>query len=146
MINAHSLRIPDVVEGKGAKLTRRYEGPFEVTNKISDVTYCLRIPHTYDIHPVISIAHLEKFTPSDEFGERTPLPPIREETKTTEEFEVLEIVAERRVKKRGKYVKEYQCNWKGYGITDEWIPLRNLRNSQELLSDWESKKKIQGGK
>jgi hypothetical protein len=146
MINAHSLRIPDVVEGKGAKLTRRYEGPFEVTDKLSDVTYRLRIPHTYDIHPVISIAHLEKFTPSNEFGERTPLPPIREETKTTEEFEVLEIVAERRVKKRGKYVKEYQCNWKGYGITDEWIPLRNLRNSQELLSDWENKKKIQGGK
>jgi hypothetical protein len=73
--------------------------------------------------------------------------PLREETKTTQEYEILEIVNERRVKKRGKYISEYQCNWKGYGITDEWIPLRNLRNAQELLENWKmKKKKLQGGK
>ena len=71
---------------------------------------------------------------------------LREETKATQEYEVLEIVNESRVKRRGRYIKEYQCNWKGYGVTDEWIPLKNLRNSQELLSDWKKKKKIQGGK
>jgi hypothetical protein len=146
MINIHSLKLPDV-SGKGTKLTRRFEGPFEIIDKLSEITYRLRIPHSYDIHPVLSIAHLEKFTPTTEFGERTPLPPLREETSSTQEYEILQIVDERRIKKRGKYVMEYKCDWKGYGITDEWIPLRNLRNAQELLLDWKKRKKqLQGRK
>ena len=132
-----------LVLGKGVKTTRRFEGPFEVIDKLSDITYQLRIPHEYNIHPVLSIAHLEKYIPSlEEFGERKYLQPLREKQKITEEFEILEIVNERKVKKRGKYIKEYQCNWKGYGITDEWIPERNLRNAPELLQEWKKKAKI----
>ena len=146
MINVHSLKLPDVTEGKGVKTTRRFEGPFEVIDKLSDITYRLRIPHEYDIHPVLSIAHLEKYVPSpEEFGERKYLQPLREKQKITEEFEILEIVNERKVKKRGKYIKEYQCNWKGYGITDEWIPEKNLRNAPELLQEWKEKLKFTGG-
>jgi hypothetical protein len=141
MINVHSLRLPDVTEGKGSKLTRRYEGPFEVTDKISDVTYRLNIPHTYDFHPVLSIAHLERYTSSSEFEGRETLPPLREVTSSTQEYEVKEIVNERRVKRKGKYVMEYQCDWIGYGVTEEWIPLRNLRNAQELLTNWKKRKK-----
>jgi hypothetical protein len=100
-----------------------------------------RIPHEYDIHPVISIAHLEKYTQSpEEFGEREELEPLRRHQKTTEEYEVLEIVDECKIKKRGRYYKEYKCNWKGHGITDEWIPEKNLRNAQELLQEWIQKK------
>ena len=77
MINVHSLKFPDITQGKGVKLTRRFEGPFEVINKLSDITYQLRIPHEYDIHPVLSIVHLEKYTPSSgEFGERNSLEPL----------------------------------------------------------------------
>ena len=39
MINVHSLKFPDVTQGKGVKLTRRFEGPFEVIDKLSDITY-----------------------------------------------------------------------------------------------------------
>ena len=53
MINVHSLKFPDITQGKGVKLTRRFEGPFEVINKLSDITYQLRIPHEYNIHLVL---------------------------------------------------------------------------------------------
>jgi hypothetical protein len=146
MINVHSLKLPDVTQGKGVKLTRRFEGPFEVIGKLSDITYRLRIPHEYDIHPVLSIAHLEKYTPtSGEFGERNSLEPLRKQQKVTQEYEILEIVKERRIKIGKKYRREYQCNWKGYGVTEEWIPEKNLRNAQELLEDWKERKaKIHG--
>jgi len=86
MINVHSLKLPDVTQDKGVKVTRRFEGPFEVIDKLSDITYRLRIPHEYDIHPVLSIAHLEKYLPSpEEFGERNYLEPLREKQKTTED-------------------------------------------------------------
>jgi len=141
MINIHSVRLPDVTEGKGSKLTRRLEGHFEIIDKLSNVTYRLRIPHTYDIHTVLSIAHLEKYTPSpEEFGDRDCLPPLRDESKFTKEYEILDIFEERRRQKRGKYITEYRCNWQEYGITDEWIPLKNVRNAQELLQEWEIKK------
>ena len=148
MINVHSLKFPDVTQGKGIKLTRRFEGPFEVIDKLSEITYRLRIPHEYDIHPVLSIAHLEKFTPStEEFGKRDILEPLREKQKTTQEYEIIEIVKERKIKIGKKYRKEYQCNWQGYGITDEWIPEKNLRNAQDLLKEWrERKAKIHGMK
>ena len=71
MINVHSLKLPNVTQGKGIKMTKRFEGPFEIIDKLSDITYRLRIPHEYDIHPVLSIAHLEKYnSPPEEFGER----------------------------------------------------------------------------
>jgi len=142
MINVHSLRLPDVIEGKGIKTTRRFEGPFEIIDKLSNITYRLRIPHEYDIHPVLSIAHLEKYVSSpEEFGKREQLEPLREKQKVTEEYKIIKIVKERRIKKNKKYYKEYLCNWKGYGITDEWIPEKNLRNAHELLIEWKKKKK-----
>ena len=146
MINIHSLKLPDVTQGKGIKLTRRFEGPFEIIDKLSDITYQLRIPHEYDIHPVLSIAHLEKYTESpEEFGIREKLKPLRDMQKVTEEFEILEIVAERKKKKGKHYLMEYQCNWKNYGVTDKWIPEKNLRNAQDLLQEWKIKKtKIHG--
>ena len=143
MINVHSLKFPDVTQGQGVKTTRRFEGPFEITDKLSDITYRLRIPHEYDIHPVLSIAHLEKYSPSpEEFGKRNTLEPLREKQKITEEYEILEIVDERRVKKKGKHFKEYKCNWKGYGVTEEWIPAKYLRNAQDILQEWNENVKI----
>ena len=101
MINVHSLKLSDVTEGKGVKTTRRFEGPFEVIDKLSEITYRVRIPHEYDIHPVISIAHLEKYIPlPEEFGNRKQLEPLRGKQKATQEYEVIKIVAERRIRKR----------------------------------------------
>jgi len=143
MINIHSLKLPDVTEGKGVKVTRRFEGPFKIIDKLSEITYRLRIPHEYDIHPVLSIAHLEKYVSSpEEFRERKSLDPLREKQKVTEEFEIIEIVKERKIKKKGKYYEEYLCDWKGYRIMEEWIPEKNLRNAQELLMKWKEKAKI----
>jgi hypothetical protein len=39
----------------------RYEGPYEVNQKISDVTYRIALPASYKIHPIINIAHLEPY-------------------------------------------------------------------------------------
>jgi hypothetical protein len=44
-----------------------YDRPFEIIGKIIPVTYRLRIPASYGMHPVINIAHLElhKSSPED---------------------------------------------------------------------------------
>ena len=32
----------------------------------------------------------------------------------------------------------YKCQWKHYGITDEWIPEAYLRNAKEVLDNWKA--------
>jgi hypothetical protein len=60
LVNIHSMNLPESKE-KGNKFERKYEGPFEITERVGSVAYRLRIPHSYNIHPVISILHLEKY-------------------------------------------------------------------------------------
>ncbi|KAJ7154825.1 hypothetical protein C8R46DRAFT_1227642 [Mycena filopes] len=48
-----------------------YDGPFEVIRKLSPVTYQIRLPTSYGMHPIINVAHLEKYNVSpEEFGEQ----------------------------------------------------------------------------
>jgi len=45
------------------KLSQQRVGPFPVVEKVGRLAYKLRIPDTWKIHPVISVAHLEPYTP-----------------------------------------------------------------------------------
>ena len=48
----------------------KYDGPFEVLQKLNPVSYQLRMPASYGMHPVINITHLEKYNKSPmEFGD-----------------------------------------------------------------------------
>ena len=93
LINIHSLQLQES-KGPGAKFTRRYDGPFEVTERVSPVAYRIRLPHSYGIHPVLSIAHLEPFC-SDTTIPRKDLDRLRDEP---EEWEVEEIIEQQRSK------------------------------------------------
>ena len=47
----------------------KYDGPFEIIQKLSAVSYRLQMPESYRIHPILDIEHLEKYQPSPaEFG------------------------------------------------------------------------------
>ncbi|QRW19822.1 Retrovirus-related Pol polyprotein from transposon [Rhizoctonia solani] len=71
LINPHLLRLLKKEKGKGDKLNMRYEGPFEILERVSPVSYRLRLPGSYRIHPVINIAHIKNYKQSPkEFGNR----------------------------------------------------------------------------
>ena len=108
-----------------------------MTERVSPVAYRIRLPHSYGIHPVLSIAHLEPFK-DDLTQERTDLDRLRDDP---EEYEVEEIVAQRKERHRKRYRLMYQCRWKNYGVTDEWIPEKDLRNAKEILDAWKLKLK-----
>ena len=69
LLNPHSLSLLRNETGRGRKLLMKYNGPFEIIQKLSTVSYRLRMPKSYGIHPVLTIAHLERYQPSPaEFG------------------------------------------------------------------------------
>ena len=61
VLNPHSLDLLKAEKGRGNKLLMRYDGLFEIIRKLSPVTYQLRLPTSYGIHPILNIAHLEEY-------------------------------------------------------------------------------------
>ena len=121
----------------------RYDGAFEVIRKLSPVTYQLRLPASYGIHPILNIAHLEEYKSSPPaLGDRPTKRLNRQDFNELPEFEVEAIVGERLRKTRaGRRTREFKVRFTGYGPEfDEWLPPRNLRNAPELLAHWQATK------
>ena len=105
-------RLPNNVS---TKLSERRIGPFTVLDTVGRLAYKLDIPKSWNIHPVISVVHLERFR-SDKYGHDTDPPPaelIKDDSGTHEEYEVEAIIAKRYNKRRKR--TEYLVQWKGYG-------------------------------
>jgi hypothetical protein len=137
LLNPHSLQLYSNFAGTGRKLLRRYDGPFEIIEKLSPVTYRLRLPSSYQLHPVLNIAHLEPYrTSPDSLGPRTIIPYDRAQS-AAQEWEVERIVAERTRKRGTRRVPYYRVRYTGFGPEhDEWIPRSYLKNAPEVLRDW----------
>jgi len=93
LVNIHSLQLPES-KGKGAKFTRHFDRPFEVIEHIGPVAYHIRLPHSYDIHPVLSMTHLEPYK-SEDSDKRIGLERLREDIR---EYEIEKIITQKRVK------------------------------------------------
>lgn len=137
LINPHSLRLYGSESGVGKKLLKKYDGPFEIMQKLNAVTYRIRLPSTYRIHPVINIAHIEPYHQSpSKFNPRFQLTYNRAE-EAEEEWEVEGIVAERRRKKGNRRIMEYRVRYTGFGPEhDLWVPKSYLRNAPDVIRSW----------
>jgi hypothetical protein len=125
--------------GRGKKFLPKYEGPFEIMQKISLTTYRLRLPVSYGIHPVINIAHLESYVASSpEFGERSIKPARRLDFADLPEVEIERIIAKKYLKRGRRRVPHYLVRWKGFSPDhNEWLSLQGLRNAPDLVKKWE---------
>ena len=118
----------------------KYEGPFEILQKISPLAYRLRMPASYGMHPVINIAHLERYVPSPpNLGTRSKKKMTRLDFEDLPEYEVESIIAERMFRTSGKRgVRQYRVRFTGYGAdSDEWLTKNQLKNAPEVLENWQ---------
>ena len=73
----------------------KYDGHFEIIQKLSTVSYRLKMPESYGIHPVLNIAHLERYQPSPaEFGNQPTKSLNRADFDELPEYEVEMIIAD----------------------------------------------------
>lgn len=145
LINRQNLGLMRTEKGRGNKLLPKYDGPFEVAKKLSPVTYRLRLPLSYGIHPVLNISHLEKYVQSPpEYGIREAIPLQRPGFDEQTEVEVDKIVAEKWTKgPHGRRVPRYRLRYVGYGPEDdEWVTRQGMRNAPEILQEWNDKKNL----
>ena len=89
----------------------RYEGPFTITDKLSEVTFKLDLPSQYRAyHPVFHASKLATYNEPTIVGQKksTPKPVL---VKGQEEYVVEEILQHH---VRGKQT-QYLVKWEGYG-------------------------------
>ena len=113
----------------------RYEGPFEIIERLSDVTFKLKMPSAYRaIHPVFHASKLVTYNESTIPGQKPP-PPKPVTIKNTDEWEVEKILQHRIDSRTGK--TEYFVQWKGFSRGDNsWEPAENLQNAQEKIQEY----------
>ena len=143
LVNPHALEWIES-KGEGRKLTQRWIGPFEVIQRINPNIYRLRMSNLYPGLPIFNYQHLKKYEESPaEFGTRTTLPETRTASSLKEEYEVNQIIAERRTKKG----IEYLVRWEGYTpLYDTWEPKRALTNAPEIVAKWQKQRDAKGPK
>jgi Chromo (CHRromatin Organisation MOdifier) domain len=116
------------------KFNDKWYGPFEVLAKVGPLSYRLKIPTTWHVHPLFNEILLTPFqSPSFPSQQQThPCPPalIVEQEK---EYKIEEIHNSRRC----QGCLEFLVYWKGYPDEDDtWEPEEHLENAPQVVKQF----------
>jgi len=96
------------------------------------ITYCLKLPDQWQIHPVFHTSLLSPYQETETHRPNFPQPPP-DLIKGEEEYEVEAIIAHR---KRGKGHR-YLVKWTGYPSSENsWQSSDDLKGAPEILEEY----------
>ncbi|KAF8747992.1 hypothetical protein RHS01_11130 [Rhizoctonia solani] len=118
------------------KLTEQRLGPFEITEKISNRAYCLKLPPSMRIHNVFYVGLLSKVKRDKKCTFENCPPPVTVDGE--EEYKVEGITNAE--EQNGKWF--FWVKWKGYGPKENtWEPQENLKNAKKILEKYKKEMK-----
>ena len=128
--------LEDFLHISGDKFEPRYIGPFEISRKISDNAYELKLPPSMHIHPVIHVRYLLPYKERTKFPIKIFQPPPVNIDSTDDPIWKVHNIIGKRLRKYGKsYRAEYLVQWSGYSREfDSWEPREQLVDCEELLN------------
>jgi hypothetical protein len=102
-----------------AKLAPKHHGPFPIVRVLSPITYELRLPVQWKLHPVFHVDLLTPYHETEFHGTNYDKPPP-DLIDGEEEYKVERIVASRRFGRGHKL--QYLVKWKGYpDAENQWV-------------------------
>lgn len=102
---------------KQTKLSVKYFGPYQVTEKIGAVAYKLKLPNGSHLHPVFHVSQLKKKI-KNKYSSQEQLPEINEDG---EAVVIPVAVLARRMVKRNRSIDQYLIQWSnGMPETATW--------------------------
>ena len=111
------------------KLAPKQQGPFEISQVLSPLTYHLHLPSTWKIHDVFHTSLLSSYKETEAHGPNFLKPPP-DLIGTEEEYKVEQIISHRGTAGRCRYLTA----WKGYSsLENTWEPESNLQHTPEIL-------------
>ncbi|KAJ8769265.1 hypothetical protein K2173_002193 [Erythroxylum novogranatense] len=119
--------------GKRGKLNPRYIGPFEILERVGNVSYRLALPpHLSSVHPVFHISMLRKYIPDPSHILQTPEVNIAEDL-SYEETPV--AIIDRQIRKlRNKDIPMIKVQWQNQRIEEcTWETEESMRSRYPQL-------------
>ena len=116
-----------------SKLAPRRHGPFVISQVMSPVSYRLKLPHQWRIHPVFHIDLLTPYHETKTHGENYQRPPP-ELVDNEEEYEVEAIPDSRRFGRGCKL--QYLIKWVGYPDSDNQWEDADKVHADDLVRDF----------
>ena len=114
------------------KLASKQQGPFEISQVLSPLTYRLCLPPTWKIHDVFHTTLLSPYKETEAHGPNF-LKPLPDLIGAKEEYEVKQIVSHHGTLGHRRYLTA----WKGYSsLENTWEPESNLRHAPEILGTY----------
>jgi len=120
------------------KIAPKREGPFRIIEVLNSLNYCLELPHSWRIHPVIHVTLLSPYKTNGVYGENFLEPPP-DLIEGQPEYEVEAVLSHRRQGRGWAFL----IKWKGYSTSENtWEPERNLQNAQSLLQAYKTRHRL----
>ena len=121
------------------KLSPQWEGPFSIQKVISPLSYQLKLPVQWKIHPTFHATTLLSWYWETNVHGPKYLPPLPDLIDGQEEHEVEVLLAHKR---HGKgYV--FLVKWVGYpSLENSWEPEKNLSNAKQLLQTYKKSRNL----
>jgi hypothetical protein len=118
------------------KIRPKRQGPFPIEKVLGPVTYKLKLPTGWKIHPIFHSVHLTPFKETPQYGPVRISPPP-DLIDGEEEYEVDHIVKHRKTC-RGQI--QYLVRWKGQGPEDDsWEPAKHFKHAKETLGEYKKR-------
>jgi len=120
------------------KLAAKRHGPFTISKVLSPITYQLKLPSSWRIHPVFHAVELSSYKETEVHSPNFTEPPpdlIDGEA----EYEIEVIIAHKKV--QGKF--QYLVSWKGYASSENsWLPEKEFNHAQEILQTYKKRLRL----
>ena len=117
------------------KFAPKREGPFSIVKVLSPITYELKLPKTWKIHPIFHASLLLPYGENSIHRPNFPKPPP-DLIEGEEEYEIEKILCHH----GPPSCHSFLIRWKGFSAEDDsWEPECNLKHSKSAL--WEYKKR-----
>jgi hypothetical protein len=130
LLSARKLKVP-LAENAKVKFQPCYYGPFKILKVVTPVTYKLKLPASFQIHPVIHAKYLKEYVDGAEtFPDRPEYvqPPPPEDVSGEQHFYVEAFRGHRGVGNKLRLL----VKWKGYPESENTFrPIKDLREDMD---------------